>query len=138
MLVQDIMTTPARSAHPLDRIADAAWQMRSLGIGVLPVVEDGQIAGILTDRDLAMVLAHRERPLAGLTIAEVMERNVICCQATDTIEKAAALMGDHQVRRLPVTGSQGQLVGLLSVTDIAVQASERLAGEALGEIAEFR
>ena len=75
---------------------------------------------------------------ARLRTAPANSSGVICCRAEDSIEAAAALMGDHQVRRLPVLDDAGRLAGLLSVTDIAVHASEQLAGEALGEIAEYR
>ncbi|CUH98296.1 CBS domain-containing protein [Leisingera aquaemixtae] len=138
MLVEEIMSVPARFARRGDSVASAAEQMRSLGIGVLPVVENDEIVGVVTDRDLALVLAGRDSALNGLTIAAVMKAGVICCRAEDSIEAAAALMGDHQVRRLPVLDDSGRLAGLLSVTDIAVHASEQLAGEALGEIAEYR
>ncbi|MEX0301853.1 MAG: CBS domain-containing protein [Leisingera sp.] len=138
MLVHEIMTVPARFAAPQDSAASAAEQMQSLGIGVLPVVEEGRIVGIFTDRDLLLALAGHEGKLDGLPITAVMSPGVICCRAEDTIEAAAALMGDHQIRRLPVLDEEGRLAGLLSVTDIAVNASEQLAGEALGEIAEYR
>ena len=138
MLVQEIMTVPANYTSPQDSAASAAEQMQSLGIGVLPVVEEDRIVGILTDRDLLLALARQDRGLKELPIAAVMRPRVICCRAEDTIEAAAALMGDHQVRRLPVLDDEGHLAGLLSVTDIAVHASEQLAGETLGEIAEYR
>lgn len=138
MLVQDIMTAPVRFARLQDSVTSAAGQMRSLGVGVLPVVDNQRVVGIFTDRDLTLALAGRENAFAGLTIAKLLNGSVICCRTRDTIEAAAALMGDHQIRRLPVLDDQGRLAGLLSVTDIAVHASERLAGEALGEIGEFR
>jgi len=138
MLVEEIMSVPARFARRQDSAASAAEQMRSLGIGVLPVVEDGEVVGIVTDRDLVLAMAGQDSALTGIPIAEVMNAAVICCRAEDTIEAAAALMGDHQIRRLPVLDDEGRLAGLLSVTDIAVHASEQLAGEALGEIAEYR
>ncbi|MBY6069406.1 CBS domain-containing protein [Leisingera aquaemixtae] len=138
MLVQEIMTVPASYTSPQDSAASAAEQMQSRGIGVLPVVEEERIVGILTDRDLVLALAGQERGLEGLSIAAVMSPGAVCCRAEDTVEAAAALMGDHQVRRLPVLDDEGHLAGLLSVTDIAVNASEQLAGEALGEICEYR
>ncbi|MBY6068847.1 CBS domain-containing protein [Leisingera aquaemixtae] len=138
MLVQEIMTVPARCASPQDSAASAVELMHSLGIGVLPVVEEERVVGILTDRDLVLALAGQERGLKELPIAAVMTPGAVCCRAEDTIEAAAALMGDHQVRRLPVLDDAGHLAGLLSVSDIAVHASEQLAGEALGEIAEYR
>ncbi len=138
MLVQEIMTVPARFARPQDSAASAAEQMKSLGIGVLPVVEAEGIVGILTDRDLVLTLAGENQHLERLPVAAVMTAGAVCCRTRDSIETAAALMGDHQVRRLPVLDGDGHLAGLLSVTDIAVHASERLAGEALGEIAEYR
>lgn len=138
MLVQEIMTVPARYARPQDSAASAVDLMHSLGVGVLPVVEEDRVVGIVTDRDLVLALAGQARRLEGLTLAAVMTPGAVCCRTEDTVEAAAALMGDHQVRRLPVLDDAGQLAGVLSVTDIAVHASEQLAGEALGEIAEYR
>ncbi|KIC23636.1 MULTISPECIES: CBS domain-containing protein [unclassified Leisingera] len=138
MLVHEIMTVPARFAAPQDSVGSAVQQMQNLGIGVLPVVEEGRVVGILTDRDLVLALAGQDSALEGLPVAAVMTPGVVCCQAEDTVEAAAALMGDHQIRRLPVLDEEGRLAGLLSITDIAVHASEQLAGEALGEIAEYR
>lgn len=138
MLVQEIMSVPAWYTSPQDTVASAVVKMKELGIGVLPVVVADRIVGILTDRDLVLALAEKEGALAGLTIAAVMNCEVICCCDTDTIETAAAIMGDHQIRRLPVVDDHGRLTGLLSVTDIAVHGSEQIAGEALGEIAEYR
>lgn len=138
MRVQEIMSAPVRYAVSQDTAASAVMQMQVLGIGVLPVVEQDRIVGILTDRDLLLALSGRESALAGLTIAAVMNRDVVCCRTTDTIETAAAIMGDYQIRRLPVLNDYGRLVGLLSVSDIAVKGSEQIAGEALGEIAEYR
>lgn len=137
-MVQEIMSAPLRWVHPQEDIATAAGQMRRLGIGALAVVEAERIVGVVTDRDLILALAGREGALAGLAISRCMTARVICCRTRDTVETAAALMGDHQIRRLPVLDEAGRLAGLLSVSDIAVHASERLAGEALGEIAEFR
>ncbi|MFW8595060.1 CBS domain-containing protein [Cribrihabitans neustonicus] len=138
MMVQEIMSAPLRWVHPQEDIATAALQMRRLGVGALAVVEAERIVGFVTDRDLILALAGQEGFLSGIAVSNCMTARVICCRTRDSVEAAAALMGDHQIRRLPVLDEKGRLAGLLSVSDIAVHASEQLAGEALGEIAEFR
>lgn len=120
-------------------IATAAGLMRQFDIGALPVVNpQGAMIGMLTDRDLVMGLAWpQEGPLAT-PVETLMNPNVIHCYVDQTVEAIAAIMGDHQVRRLPVLDRSDRLVGVVSVGDIAEDASEKLAGEALGEIVETR
>lgn len=137
-LVSDIMGRPAVKITSDANISEAAIKMQHHGVGFLPVVKDGWVAGVITDRDILLrCLAHAGIGF-GVTVAHVMTRSFRQCMPDQDIQTAAAIMGDHQVRRLPVCDGMGNLVGVLSVGDIAEHFCEVLAGQTLGEIVESR
>ncbi|MFO7757266.1 MAG: CBS domain-containing protein [Roseovarius sp.] len=144
MQIGKVMSCPVITATPGTTIRQAAERMRHFNVGTLPVIADdravGIVVGIVTDRDIVLrALATRgcARSL-DTQIAQIMSRDVITCLEDDDVAATAALMGERQVRRLPVLTRSGALVGLLSVGDIAEHASEELAGQTLGEISEAR
>jgi len=118
MKVANIMRQPAVTIPASASIAAAAEKMRDMNVGILTVL----------DHEWAMQARVRD----------VMSPEVRICFDRQTIEDAAAAMGDHQVRRLPVCDDAERLVGILSVDMIAEEYSEHLAGETLGEIVEKR
>lgn len=140
MRVGNVMSSSVISATPETTIRDAAERMRAHGVGALPVLQDGNPIGIVTDRDIVMrALAARGFALGPDTgIASIITRNVITCFDDQDASEAAALMGEERVRRLLVIDRSDAAVGILSVGDIAEHVSEELAGQALGEISEAR
>jgi CBS domain-containing protein len=140
MLVSKVMSWPIIGATAETTIREAAQRMRDHDVGSLPVVHDGRPIGIVTDRDIVLrvMAAPDGTPGPDATVTRIMSRDVLTCFDDDDVRKAAALMGERQVRRLLVIDRAGAPVGLLSVCDIAEHASEELAGQALGEISEGR
>ena len=137
MKISTIMSGPVVAIAATDTIVTAADLMRRHAIGVLPVLEGWRPVGVLTDRDIVM------RAVSGCRdterrVGDVISPRAISCRADQTVAEAAAIMGNHQVRRLLVVDRAGHLVGMLSVGDIARDISEELAGQALGEIIELR
>lgn len=124
------------SLHTLARAAAAL--MEAADIGLLPVFEDDRLVGVVTDRDIVLRLMSRTGAGADAPIGDIMSNPVITCRETDSVEDVAGIMDDHQLRRLIVLDDDGRPVGIVSVGDIAREASETIAGEALGEIVEFR
>ncbi|HZN04239.1 MAG TPA: CBS domain-containing protein [Candidatus Polarisedimenticolia bacterium] len=120
MRIKEIMSTPAvtcRAGEPLDAAARLMWEC---DCGVIPVVDEaGQLAGIVTDRDIAMAAWMKGRTLKEIPIAEAMARQVVTCRPDDSIEDAERLMSGQQIRRLPVVDGEGHPVGVLSLGDIA-------------------
>jgi CBS domain-containing protein len=112
--------------------------MRENDIGMLPVVEDTQLVGIVTDRDLVVSVLAVSKDAGDRPVSEAMSSDPVCCKDTHSVAKAVAIMGDAQIERLPVVDQLDRLVGVISVGDIAVNASEVLAGQAVGEICEDR
>lgn len=138
MIVRNIMRKPAISVPVSANISEVVSKMRKHGIGILPVTQDNKVVGVITDRDIVMrYLQNIDLPSQD-KVASFMSDNVLVCEAAQPIKDAAALMADHQVRRLPVCEAEGRLVGMLSLDDIAEDYSEHLAGETLGEIVETR
>jgi len=111
-------------------LARVGWLMWEGDCGSLPVVREGKIAGIITDRDLCMAAAMKPRPCTEIRVAEAMSAGDVAVVGEDwSLEDALALMAERRVRRLPVLSVAGDLVGIFSLND-AVRAADRLAGAA--------
>lgn len=136
--VQRLMRTPLVQVHPDQSISCAARLMREHDVGMLPVVQERLIVGVITDRDIAVRFVTSHQATVDAPVGMFMSTNVICCLETDTVEHAAILMCDNQIRGLPVQNAYGCLVGVLTLCDLARDYSEQLAGETLGEIVEKR
>jgi CBS domain-containing protein len=123
MKVKDIMTTDVAACRPESNLAEVAAQMFHRDCGCLPVVgADGHVAGVITDRDMAIALATRNRTADRIEVREVMTGHAFACAPDDTIKAALETMRRRRVRRLPVVDDQGLLKGILSLNDIVLHA----------------
>ncbi|GGO50339.1 CBS domain-containing protein [Roseovarius pacificus] len=138
MNVDRIMQTKITKVTSQTWVCAAAALMEAADIGLLPVCKDGRLVGVVTDRDIVLRLMSGSSVRADMPIGSIMSEPVVTCRQTDSIEHVAGVMGDHQFRRLIVLDNDGGLAGIVSVGDIARDASEIIAGEALGEIVEIR
>lgn len=121
--VRSFMTEGIRSCAPDDWLAGAAQIMWDTDCGAVPVVDDQQrLCGIITDRDICMAAYTKGAPLTAVRVGEVMTRHVHTCRLDDTLARAATLMAEGQVRRLPVLDADGRPVGIVSLADIACNA----------------
>jgi CBS domain-containing protein len=126
MNVSEVMTRNTSTCEPADSLERAAAIMWDRDCGAVPVVDGtGALHGIVTDRDVAMSAYLKGRPLAAITVGEVMSRAMHCCAPTDTVERALTTMRQHQVHRMPVVDGDGRLTGILAVTDL-LQATKRI------------
>ena len=135
MNVSDVMTPNPRTLELSDSIRDAAVIMRDEDTGAVPVVEDGRVVGMITDRDIVI------RAIADgdydATIDDIVTDDVITTTPEMATSDAAALMSEHQIRRLPVCDKDGNLVGILSLGDLAVkEGRDARMGETLENISE--
>lgn len=112
------MTSDIGTCQPDMDLSEAARRMWDDDCGCLPVVDQGKAVGVITDRDLCMGAYFQGRPLRELQVGECMSRQLFSCRASDTIEQVIGLMGDHQVRRIPVVDEQGRVKGILSMNDL--------------------
>ncbi len=117
--VEQLMTGSPRSCRVGDTANDAARIMWEQDCGAVPVLgEAGEIAGIVTDRDICMASYFQGVPLTAIPVAKIMSSDVCTCRASDDLAAAAKLMRNRQVNRLPVVSDGDQLVGMLSLCDM--------------------
>jgi predicted transcriptional regulator len=120
MRVQGIMSNPVITCRPADCVKHAAQLMWERDCGTIPVVnDDGQLAGILTDRDVCMAAFTTGSRLCEISVADVMAQHVVCCDPEDSLEAVEHLMRERQIGRVVVVDKQGTPVGVLSLGDIA-------------------
>jgi len=120
MKVSDLMTKEVRACHPHDSLNRAAQLMWENDCGAVPVVDSGlKVIGMLTDRDICMAAYTQGVALLDASVGSAMSGNVCVCNPGDNITSAAEQMREHQIRRLPVVDDDQQLIGILSMSDIA-------------------
>jgi CBS domain-containing protein len=131
--VRDTMTRNPRSIGTSVPVVEAARLMREEHIGSLPITDDEQLVGMLTDRDITTrVVAEAADPKAT-SVGDVYSRDLISVEPDNDLEEALQLMARHQVRRLPVV-ENGRLVGIVAQADIALRENETKTGELVGAI----
>jgi CBS domain-containing protein len=135
MQVREIMTSNVQLADPNMTIRDAARQMRADNIGALPVGENDRLIGMVTDRDIVVRAVAEELSAGNTTVRQVMSDGVCYCFEEDDAKKAAQVMGEHQVRRLPVLNKDKRLVGVVALADLG-RSGDRAAQSALKGISE--
>jgi CBS-domain-containing membrane protein len=141
MNVAELMVRSVVTCRPEDSVAAAAGQMWEHDIGVLPVVGgDGRVRGMITDRDICMATTMRNQAPAEISVGGVMSTAVFACSPNDALIEAEEVMRSRRVRRLPVIDANGQLVGILSLNDLAREArreqgraARKLGGEEVTE-----
>ena len=135
MNVSEVMTPNPKTVELSDTIQEAARIMRDEDTGAVPVVEEGHVVGMVTDRDIVI------RAIADgdfdATIDDIVTDDVVCATPGMTTAEAAALMGEHQIRRLPVVDEDENIVGIVSLGDLAVKEDrDSRMGETLENISE--
>jgi CBS domain-containing protein len=135
MKVREIMTTEIRKATPDNTLIDIAAMMRDEDVGALPVVQDGELRGIVTDRDIVVRAIADGKDPSITTVQEVLSEDLESAEPDDDVEKAADVMASHQIRRLPVI-QDGKLIGMVTLGDIAVKHEESTASHALEGVSE--
>ena len=131
---REIMTGSVTTALRETTVREAATLMREGDIGSLPVIEDKKLVGILTDRDIVVraVAAGKD---VKTEIGDVMTTEIFSIKENNFVFEAIRLMGDKQVRRVPVINESGELVGIIAMADIALETEdEREIVETLEEI----
>jgi CBS domain-containing protein len=119
MKVTDVMQRKVEVISDNTSVREAARRMSEAGIGALPVIEDGKIAGMVTDRDLVVRSLARGDDPDKARAGEVMTRGVACVSEDDTLDDVSREMSECQVQRLLVLGPAGGLVGIVSLGDLS-------------------
>lgn len=131
---REIMTRNVKTASREMTLREVAGLMRDGDMGAMPVVENGKLVGIVTDRDI-VVRAVADGKDSSEPIGSVMTTEVFSAHENDFVFEAIRLMGDKQVRRVPITGEAGDLVGIIAMADVALETEDELEiAETLEEI----
>ena len=133
--IQEAMTSNPTTVGPTNTVAEAAQIMKSEDVGSLPIAEGDKLAGVITDRDIAIrIVAEGRDP--ETTVGDIASKDVVTIDPEQSIEDAARLMAEHQVRRLPVVEEDGTLVGILAQADIAQIGQDALTGDTVQRISQ--
>lgn len=125
MNVREIMTSDVQWCGLGTNLAAAAKLMWDTDCGVLPVVNgEGQVLGMITDRDICMACATKQRAPSELTVFDAVSGKTHRCKMSDDVHTAMAMMKREQVRRLPVVDEEGVLQGVISMNDFILLAGE--------------
>ena len=133
--IQEAMTPNPTTIKATTAAQEAARTMKSEDVGSLPIVEGDKLVGVVTDRDLAIRIVAEGRGV-DTTVGEIASKDVVTVDPEQTIDEAARLMAEHQVRRLPVVEEDGRLVGILAQADIAQTGHDALTGETVQQISQ--
>lgn len=128
------MTKNVRTATREMSLRDVGVMMREGDMGVVPIVDGEKLVGIVTDRDI-VIRAVAEGKMPDSTIGEVMTTELFSVKPDDFAFEAIRLMGDKQVRRIPVVAADGGLAGIIAMADVALEMEdEKEIAETLEEI----
>ena len=137
MKIREIMTPDAQCVGPEETLVDAAALMRQLDVGVLPVCNEGEVVGMITDRDIAIRAVADARPPTTTRVREVMSPGTVYVYEDQDVDEVVHVLEDHRIRRAPVMTREKRLVGIVSLGDIAVDGSStELSGEALKRVSQ--
>lgn len=135
MDISQVMTKNVLIGSPDDTLQKAAQMMEKCDFGILPIEENNQLVGMLSDRDITIRAVAKGLDPNKHHVREIMTRDVQYIYQDDSVEGAAQMMSDLQVRRLPVVDSYEHLVGIVSLGDLAISGDDA-AGEALESISQ--
>ena len=134
--LKDLMSRDVQVISPDMSIQEAATQMLEGDFGMLPVGENDRMIGTITDRDIA-IRAVADGKDGNTKVRDVMSEGIAWVFEDQSVEEAAEMMSELQVRRLPVVDRNKRLVGIVALGDFAVESSEiRPVAEALAEISQ--
>ncbi len=125
MKIQDVMVNNVRFCSPEMNLATVAEILWKAGCGTLPVVENGRVVGMITDRDIAIALGTRNVKASETIVRDVSLPKLFFTTAEEDVHAALRTMGVQKVRRLPVVDSKGALEGIVCLDDIVLLAQER-------------
>jgi len=134
--IRDVMTPNPRTVEPSTPVQEAAKLMRDEDVGPVPIVENGTITGIVTDRDIVLNVVAEGSDPSSTPVSQIASRDLVTVDPEQSLDEALRLMAQHQVRRLPVVEEDGKLVGIVAQADVARQADDQRTGEVVEEISK--
>ena len=134
MKVSDAMTSQVSTAAPTDTVRKVAQVMAHVETGAVPIVENGKVVGLVTDRDIVLRVVAEGRSFDSPISEAMSEGEVQSVREDDVLADATAKMASHQIRRLVVLDGSGKLTGILSLGDVAKDYGAKQVGKTLEDI----
>ena len=138
MKAREIMTANPRTVTPDTNLPEVARLMQQEDVGIVPVVDSGSrnLVGVVTDRDIAIRVVAEGRDPSTVRVSEIMSTNVRTCREDDDVDDVMDVMGQEQVRRVPIVDDRGTLVGIVAQADVVREANDRKAERTVEQISQ--
>jgi len=137
--IKEIMSRDVYVLSPQDSVLKAAEKMRELDVGALPVCDHEHLVGMVTDRDITVRGVAQGRDPQATPVAELMTDDVEWCVEDADVAEVARMMGDNQVRRLPVISQARKLIGIVALGDLATSLQHPdIKADVIEEVSETR
>jgi CBS domain-containing protein len=133
--IRDVMTPSPRTVESSAPVQEAAKIMRDEDVGAIPIVENGSLVGIVTDRDIALNVVAEGKD-GSTPVTQIAAGDLVTIDPDQSLDEGLRLMAQHQVRRLPVVEEDGKPVGIIAQADIARQADDQKTGEVVEQISQ--
>lgn len=134
--IRDVMTASPSTVEPNSTVVEAARVMKQTDAGVVPVTENGRLAGMVTDRDIAIRVVAEGKDAGTTKVGEIASTDLVTVDPQQDLDEALRLMAQHKVRRLAVVEEDGRLVGVLAQADVARTGHDAQTGQVVQEISE--
>jgi CBS domain-containing protein len=133
MSIREVMTSEVKAVEPTATVVEAAKVMAEQDIGPVPIVEDGRLAGIVTDRDIVVKVVAKGGDVNSMTVGDIASRDLVTITPDSDMNEALDLMAENQIRRLPVVEGD-RLVGIVAQADVARMGRDKKTGAVVEEI----
>ena len=131
--IKEVMTSQVKTCEPDATVMEVAKVMAQEDVGPVPIVEEGRLTGIVTDRDIVVRVVAEGRDPSSTTVGEIASRDLVTVSPDDDLDSALEQLAQNQVRRIPVVDGD-RLVGIVAQADIARLGSDAKTGEVVEEI----
>ncbi len=136
MRIKEIMTPNPEIVQQSASIREASIKMKSIDVGALPVAREGNLRGIITDRDIVLRCLAENLDPDSTTVEQIMSKELVTCDQDDDIEECARVMEEKKLRRIVVTASEGKPIGIVSLGDISTKAGREFGEEVVSSVSE--
>jgi CBS domain-containing protein len=134
MKVKDIMTKRPEFVKPEANVKEAAVKMASLDVGFLPIGDESNPQGVITDRDIILRCVAEGRNPEDVMVKDIMTKEIKHISEDSSIEEAGKIMRNNKIRRTLVFNKENKTVGVLSLGDLVVEGDTQEGGKTLKEV----
>jgi CBS domain-containing protein len=135
--IRDVMTPNPKAVTEKESVLEVARIMRDQDTGVVPVIDGSKVIGLITDRDIVVRALAEGKDCKTISVKEVMTRNVRSVKEDTPVDEVLNLMSKDEIRRLPVVNNKDELVGIVSIGDVAKRTNrDDKVGKVVEDISE--